>query len=89
MKKATEAGIEYPVAVDNESLMWDAWANRIWPSIYLIDKNRYVRLWWYGELNWKGAESEKYLQNKIQELVSETPVMSTDYAISGSSINNL
>jgi thiol-disulfide isomerase/thioredoxin len=70
-KKASEAGIEYPVAIDNESLMWNAWANCIWPSIYLLDKNGYVRYWWYGELNWQGAESEKYLRNKIQELIKE------------------
>lgn len=71
-KKAAEAGIDYPVAIDNESLMWNAWANHIWPSIYLIDKNGYVRYWWYGELNWQGAESEKYLRSKIQELIDES-----------------
>jgi thiol-disulfide isomerase/thioredoxin len=71
-KKAAEAGIEYPVAIDNESLMWNAWANCIWPSIYLVDKKGYVRYWWYGELNWQGAESEKYLRSKIQELIEES-----------------
>ena len=70
-KKAAEAGIEYPVAIDNESLMWNAWANCVWPSIYLLDKNGYVRYWWYGELNWQGAESEKYLRSRIQELIEE------------------
>ena len=70
-KKAQEASIEYPIAIDNESLMWNVWANRIWPSIYLLDKNGYVRYWWYGELNWQGAESEKYLRSKIQELIDE------------------
>jgi len=71
-KKAAEAAIEYPVAIDNESLVWNSWANHIWPSIYLIDKNGYVRYWWYGELNWQGAESEKYLRSKIQELIDES-----------------
>lgn len=70
-EKAAQAGIEYPVAIDNESLVWDAWANSVWPSIYLLDKNGYVRYWWYGELNWQGAESEKYLRSKIQELIEE------------------
>jgi thiol-disulfide isomerase/thioredoxin len=71
-EKAAEAGIEYPVAIDNESLMWNTWANCVWPSIYLLDKNGYVRYWWYGELNWQGAESEKYLRSKIQELIEES-----------------
>ncbi len=79
--KAVEAGMKYPIAIDNDSLMWDAWANRIWPSIYLIDKKGYVRYWWYGELNWQGAESEKYLRGKIQELIQEKSVVeSTDSA---------
>ena len=26
----------------------------------------------YGELNWQGAESEKFLQEKIWELIDET-----------------
>ena len=63
--------MEYPIAIDNDSLMWDAWAIHIWPSIYLIDKSGYVRYWWYGELNWQGAETEKYLRDKIQELIEE------------------
>ncbi len=69
--KAAQAGMEYPVAVDNDSLAWNSWANNIWPSIYLIDKNGFVRYWWYGELNWQGAESEKFLAEKIRDLISE------------------
>jgi thiol-disulfide isomerase/thioredoxin len=70
-EKATQAGMEYPIAIDNESLAWDSWANNIWPSIYLIDKNGFVRYWWYGELNYQGAESEKLLRKKIRELINE------------------
>ena len=38
-EKAAEAGMAYPIAIDNEDLMWDAWANRIRPSTYPLDKN--------------------------------------------------
>jgi thiol-disulfide isomerase/thioredoxin len=69
--KAAQASMEYPVAVDNDSLAWNSWANNIWPSIYLIDKNGFVRYWWYGELNWQGAESEKFLKQRIRELIDE------------------
>jgi thiol-disulfide isomerase/thioredoxin len=75
-EKAADAGMKYPIAVDNDSIAWNAWANRIWPSIYLIDKNGLVRYWWYGELNYKGAESEKLLRQKIIELINEpAPVL--------------
>ena len=75
-EKAAEAGIVYPVAVDNESRNWDAWANRIWPSVYLIDKNGFVRYWWYGELNWQGTQGEKWMRDRIAELLAEPYVAS-------------
>ena len=43
----------------------------MWPSVYLIDKQGYVRSWWYGELNWKGSEGEKLLRQRIEELLAE------------------
>ena len=61
----------YPVAVDNESRIWQAWSNRVWPSVYLIDKKGRVRFWWYGELNWEGTEGEKFLRERIEELLAE------------------
>ena len=70
--KAAEAEMAYPIGVDNDSLTWNAWANRVWPSIYLIDKDGYIRYWWYGELNWQGAESEVFLRSKIRELIAES-----------------
>ena len=70
-EKATQAGMKYPIAIDNDSLAWQAWGNHTWPTTYLIDKNGYVRYWWYGELNWQDNGSEKYLRDQIQELIRE------------------
>jgi peroxiredoxin len=70
-RKAVEAGLKHPIAVDNQSQNWDAWANRIWPSVYLIDKRGFVRYWWYGELNWQGSEGEKWMRRKITDLLRE------------------
>lgn len=70
-RKAVEAGIAYPVAIDNDSANWDAWANRVWPSVYLIDKRGFVRYWWYGEMNWQGTEGEKWMRSRIQQLLTE------------------
>ena len=78
--KASKARMEYPVAIDNDSLAWNSWANNIWPSIYIIDKNGFVRYWWYGELNWQGAESEKLLAERIRELIDE-PLSLQDTAL--------
>lgn len=70
-RKAAEAGMRYPVAVDNDSRNWDAWANRVWPSVYLIDKKGFVRYWWYGELNWQSSEGESWMRARIAELAAE------------------
>ncbi len=70
-RRAAEAGLAFPIAVDARGKTWTAWANRMWPSVYLIDKQGHVRRWWYGELNWKGAQGEKLLRAKIEELLAE------------------
>jgi thiol-disulfide isomerase/thioredoxin len=39
--------INYPVAQDNEGTTWNAYKNKYWPTMYLIDKKgeiRYVRI---------------------------------------------
>jgi len=69
-QKAAEAGLKYPIAVDNESRNWNAWANRIWPSVYLIDKSGFVRYWWCGELNWQGAKGDQWMRSRIAELLA-------------------
>jgi thiol-disulfide isomerase/thioredoxin len=70
-RKVDEYRIAYPVAFDAASENWKAWANNMWPSVYLIDKQGHVRNWWYGELNWQGARGEEFLRNKIEELLAE------------------
>ena len=63
--------LTFPILLDTAKRNWDAWGNSMWPSVYLIDKHGYVRYWWYGELNWQGAEGEKLLRERIEELVAE------------------
>jgi len=70
-REARDAGLLFPILVDNEKRNWNAWGNSMWPSTYLIDKQGYVRAWWYGELNWQEAEGEKLLRERIRELLGE------------------
>lgn len=57
--------------IDNGHKAWNGWANRMWPSTYLIDKRGDIRFWWYGELNWKGNQGEKMLRQRIEQLLAE------------------
>jgi thiol-disulfide isomerase/thioredoxin len=66
-----ERGIKYPVAFDAASENWKAWANNMWPSVYLIDRRGQVRAWWYGELNWQGARGEESMRKQIEALIAE------------------
>ena len=66
-----ELGIKYPVAVDNDQATWQAYANRYWPSIYVIDKQGKVAYRWDGELEFRGAGGDKIVRAKIRELLAE------------------
>jgi len=63
--------IAYPVAIDGQASNWTAWANNIWPAVYLVDKRGDVRYWWYGELKWQGAKGEELMRHRIEELLAE------------------
>lgn len=70
-EKAKKNGLEYPIAIDNDAKVWNAWGNRYWPSTYLIDKQGFVRYRWDGELNWKETKGEEIMRKKIDELLAE------------------
>lgn len=63
--------IEYPVLLDTESSNWKNWGTTMWPTVYLIDRDGYLRTWWQGELNWQGATGEQDLRRQIEELLAE------------------
>jgi hypothetical protein len=43
----------------------------MWPTVYLIDKQGYLRTYWMGELKWQGTDGEKILRKQIEELLAE------------------
>lgn len=69
--KTAESQFQFPVVTDNDRRIWNAWGNSMWPSVYLVDKQGFIRYWWYGELNWQGQEGEKIMRQRIQELLAE------------------
>ena len=60
-----EAGIQYPVVLDNNYDTWNAYNNLYWPAWYLIDADGFIRYKHFGE----GAYAET--EDKIQELLDE------------------
>ena len=68
---AKERGFQFPVVIDLESANWKAWSNTMWPTIYVIDKQGYIRYLWQGELNWEGATHDKTVHDLLVKLVHE------------------
>jgi thiol-disulfide isomerase/thioredoxin len=42
-------GITYPVALDNDSVTWNAWRNKYWPAQYIVDQRGNVLFSHAGE----------------------------------------
>lgn len=68
---AKEQGFEFPVLIDLKNSNWDAWGNTMWPTVYVVDKKGYIRLWWQGELNWQGATGDQTIESLVDELLME------------------
>jgi thiol-disulfide isomerase/thioredoxin len=58
-------GITYAITQDNTGDTWSAWANRYWPTIYLIDKQGRVRYTHIGEGGYDTTEAA--IQTLLQE----------------------
>ncbi|HSX60267.1 MAG TPA: thioredoxin family protein [Tahibacter sp.] len=65
VKAAVERfGITYAVAQDNDYATWNAYGNRFWPALYLIDREGRIVHRHYGEGGYDVTES------KIRELLA-------------------
>ena len=59
-------GIAYPVVLDNNFSIWNAYHNQYWPAKYLVDKSGHLRYVHFGE----GGYAEE--EHAIQVLLKET-----------------
>ena len=56
-------GVEYPVALDNDYQTWNAYGNRFWPALYLIDAQGRIVYQHYGEGSYD--ETEAHIQQLL------------------------
>jgi len=72
VRQATkERAIDYPVAVDNDYAIWNAFANHYWPALYFVDTDGVIRDHHFGEGRYE--QSERVIQRLLgveRELVS-------------------
>ena len=65
--------VEYPVALDPEYAVWEAFANQYWPAAYFADTEGHIRHHQFGEGGYE--ESERVIQQLLgidDDLVSPT-----------------
>jgi thiol-disulfide isomerase/thioredoxin len=76
---AKDMNVEYPVALDPEYDVWNAFANRYWPAVYIADADGRIRHHQFGEGGYE--ECERVIQLLLRQagyeigadLVSVTP----------------
>lgn len=73
-KAVTELGVTYPVLVDNDYNIWNAFQNRYWPAHYFIDRQGNIRHHHFCEGEYE--ESEKVIQELLAEGQSAKPMES-------------
>jgi len=67
-----EFGLTYPVVVDSNYELWNAFANRYWPAKYLIDKDGYLRYAHFGEGSY--GDTESAIQQLVREITPALPL---------------
>jgi thiol-disulfide isomerase/thioredoxin len=61
-----EFGLTYPIVIDSDREIWKAFANRYWPTKYLLDKEGYLRYGHFGEGGYN--ECELVIQELLREI---------------------
>jgi thiol-disulfide isomerase/thioredoxin len=70
-KAVKDLKITYPVAVDSNRRIWNAFHNQIWPAHYFIDAQGRIRSHHFGEGNYE--ESERTIQALLAERNAGAP----------------
>lgn len=57
--------IDYPVVIDNNFAVWNAFGNRYWPANYFVDARGRIRYHHFGEHDYEN--SERVIQQLLEE----------------------
>jgi hypothetical protein len=64
-RAAAEQNVTYPIAVDSDYDIWNAFENQYWPALYLVDAQGRIRQHQFGEGGY--AQLEKIIQQLLAE----------------------
>jgi thiol-disulfide isomerase/thioredoxin len=72
MARSRGFGVEYPIAVDSDYGVWEAFANHFWPALYIADAEGRIRYHHFGEGEYAMAEMV------VQQLLVEAGAKGVD-----------
>jgi thiol-disulfide isomerase/thioredoxin len=64
-RAARDMAVDYPIALDPEYEVWDAFANRYWPAVYIADAEGQIRHHQFGEGGYE--ECERVIQQLLRD----------------------
>jgi thiol-disulfide isomerase/thioredoxin len=67
--RSRDFGVEYPIAVDSDYGVWEAFANHFWPAVYIADAQGRIRYHHFGEGEY--AMTEMVVQQLLLEAGAE------------------
>ena len=81
-RAAKEMRVDYPIAIDNDYRVWDAFANSYWPALYIADADGRIRHHHFGEGGYE--RSEHVIQHLLGAAgVVDLPMGDTDVEAQG------
>ena len=72
-RAAREMQLDYPIAIDSDYTIWNAFANHYWPALYFVDAQGNIRHHHFGEEAYE--ESERVIQQLLNEQAPATLVL--------------
>ena len=82
-KAGKKFGITYPVALDSNQAIWNAFHNEYWPAHYFIDTKGRVRIEHFGEGDYD--QSERWIQHLLKE-ANAKPMPATTVSVHGQGV---
>lgn len=76
-----DLGITYPVAMDNQYTIWNAYKNEYWPAHYLIDTNGKIRHQHFGEGAYQ--ETEQMIRALLKEAHQDLALSEESVQVTG------
>jgi thiol-disulfide isomerase/thioredoxin len=83
LRAVQKFGITYPVAIDSDQKIWNAFHNEYWPAHYFIDAKGKVRYEHFGEGEYD--QSERWIQKLLKE-ANASPMAAGPVSVKGQGV---